>query len=190
MTVDDGQDEAGSPDSATPVDGSAGTGTDGGAGAAALPLAGLRLLVVDDSRTVRRSAADYLEEAGAEVTLADDGFGALATLVEVRPHALVADIVMPRLDGYQVCALVRANEDFAHVPVILLSSRDGLFDRARGSVAGASSHLSKPIEREALIATVAGLVGRADPPDTSAADDSADHSADDPEGGSDKAHGL
>jgi|GEM_PF-41755 len=161
MTVDDGQEEAGPPDSAVPVDGASGEPS---AGDAPLPLAGLRLLVVDDSRTVRRSAAALLEEAGAEVTLADDGFSALASLVEVRPDALVADIVMPRLDGYQVCSLVRANADFAHTPVILLSSRDGLFDRARGSVAGASGHLAKPIERELLIATVAGLVR----PETSA----------------------
>jgi len=151
MTVDDGTDEAGTSDSTAPVGGMSGDRQG--------PLAGLRLLVVDDSRTVRRSAAGFLEEAGAEVTLADDGFSALASLVQVRPHALVADIVMPRLDGYQVCSLVRANADFAHTPVILLSSRDGLFDRARGSVAGASGHLAKPIDRDLLIRTVAELVG-------------------------------
>lgn len=152
MTQDDGQ-HAARADAADAA-------VDGVADATSGPLAGLRILVVDDSRTVRRSAAGHLERAGAEVALADDGFAALAALVDVRPHALVADIVMPRLDGYQVCALVRANAEFGETPVLLLSSRDGLFDRARGNLAGASGHLAKPVDGEELVRCIAELVER------------------------------
>lgn len=132
-------------------------------------LAGRTALVVDDSRTVRRSAASYLEAAGCHVETASDGFEALAAIVELRPDIVVADIVMPRLDGYQVCALVRNNADFADLPVLLLSSRDGLFDRARGRVVGATDHLAKPFDAETLVeavasrlaATLAGVAGGA-----------------------------
>ena len=152
MTVDHGQERS-------DASGSAGASDDANAAAPLEhPLEGVTVLMVDDSRTVRRSVAGYLESAGAEVVLAEDGFNALALLVEKRPDVLVADIAMPRLDGYQVCALVRANADFAAIPVLLLSSHDGLFDRARGSVAGASAHLSKPVERDTLISTVTSLL--------------------------------
>ena len=123
-------------------------------------LAGLRLLVVDDSRTVRRSAAFCLESAGAIVDLANDGFDALAQIVDKRPDAVVADVVMPRLDGYHLCALVRHNADFKDLPILLLSSRDGLFDRARASVVGATDFLAKPFSNETLVSAVADIINR------------------------------
>jgi twitching motility two-component system response regulator PilG len=123
-------------------------------------LAGLRLLVVDDSRTVRRSAAYCLESAGAIVELANDGFDALAQIVDKRPDAVVADVVMPRLDGYHLCALVRHNADFMDLPILLLSSRDGLFDRARASLVGATDYLAKPFTNETLVSAVADIVDR------------------------------
>lgn len=123
-------------------------------------LAGLRLLVVDDSRTVRRSAAYCLESAGAIVELANDGFDALAQIVDKRPDAVVADLVMPRLDGYHLCALVRHNADFMDLPILLLSSRDGLFDRARASLVGATDYLAKPFTNETLVSAVADIVDR------------------------------
>lgn len=122
-------------------------------------LAGRRVLVVDDSRTARRSLVGYLESAGAEVSVANDGFDALAQLVEVSPQVLVADIVMPRLDGYHLCALVRHNSQFRNLPILLLSSRDGLFDRARASAVGADHHLAKPFDRDTVVSTVADLLG-------------------------------
>ena len=121
-------------------------------------LAGTSVLVVDDSRTVRRSARSCLEAAGCRVDTAADGFEALAAIVRTRPDVVVADIVMPRLDGYQVCALVRNNAEFADLPVLLLSSRDGLFDRARGRIVGATDHIAKPFDADALVDAVAGRV--------------------------------
>ena len=122
-------------------------------------LAGTSVLVVDDSRTVRRSARSCLEAEGCRVETAADGFEALAAIVRARPDVVVADIVMPRLDGYQVCALVRNNAEFADLPVLLLSSRDGLFDRARGRIVGATDHIAKPFDASALVGAVAGHVG-------------------------------
>ena len=116
--------------------------------------------MVDDSRTARRSAASYLESAGASVTVANDGFDALAHIVDNAPDAVIADIVMPRLDGYHLCALVRHNARFRDTPILLLSSRDGLFDRARASVVGATEHLAKPFSRDALVSAVAGVIPR------------------------------
>ena len=124
-------------------------------------LAGANVLVVDDSRTVRRSARSCLEAEGCRVETAADGFEALAAIVRARPDVVVADIVMPRLDGYQVCALVRNNAEFADLPVLLLSSRDGLFDRARGRVVGATDHIAKPFDAGALVGAVAVHLGAA-----------------------------
>ena len=135
----------------------AGEATDTGA-----RLAGTSVLVVDDSRTVRRSARSCLEAAGCRVETAADGFEALAAIVRTRPDVVVADIVMPRLDGYQVCALVRNNAEFADLPVLLLSSHDGLFDRARGRVVGATDHIAKPFDADALVDAVAVRVAAAD----------------------------
>ncbi len=112
------------------------------------------VLVVDDSKTVRRSASSYLTQLGLSVVTAVDGFEALAKVVDSRPTLVFVDIMMPRLDGYQTCALIKNNADFRSTPVIMLSSKDGLFDRARGRVAGADYHLAKPFSREQLIAAV------------------------------------
>jgi twitching motility two-component system response regulator PilG len=112
------------------------------------------VLVVDDSKTVRQSASGFLAEQGYTVVTACDGFEALAKIVDCQPDLVFADIVMPRLDGYQTCALVKNNADYRHIPVIMLSSKDGLFDRARGRVVGADAHLSKPFSRDMLVATV------------------------------------
>ena len=112
------------------------------------------VLVADDSKTVRQSASGYLTEQGYTVVTACDGFDALAKIVDCQPDLVFADIVMPRLDGYQTCALVKNNAEYRHIPVIMLSSKDGLFDRARGRVVGADAHLSKPFSRDMLVATV------------------------------------
>ena len=111
------------------------------------------VLVVDDSKTVRRSAAAYLEQHGLTVITANDGFEALAKVVEHQPAIVFADIVMPRLDGYQTCALIKNNADYQHIPVVMLSSKDGLFDRSRGRVVGADAHLAKPFDAEQIIET-------------------------------------
>lgn len=117
-----------------------------------------KVLVVDDSKTVRRSAAAYLEEYGLAVITANDGFEALAKVVEHQPSILFVDIVMPRLDGYQTCALIKNNADYRHIPVVMLSSKDGLFDRARGRVVGADAHLAKPFDAAGIVATIQQLL--------------------------------
>ena len=114
---------------------------------------GHTVLVVDDSKTVRRSAAAYLEQHGLTVITANDGFEALAKVVEHQPAMVFADIVMPRLDGYQTCALIKNNADYQHIPVVMLSSKDGLFDRARGRVVGADAHLAKPFDADQIFET-------------------------------------
>ena len=123
-------------------------------GAAGGPASGVTVLVVDDSKTIRRSATGFLTRAGCSVETAADGFEALAKVVEHRPDIVFADIVMPRLDGYQTCALIKNNADYRDTPVVMLSSRDGLFDRARGRVVGSDAHLSKPFTEETLLAAL------------------------------------
>ncbi|MCX8085660.1 MAG: response regulator [Rhodocyclaceae bacterium] len=121
---------------------------------AALPRP-LKVMVIDDSNTIRKSAELFLSEAGHTVLLAEDGFAALAKIADHAPDVVFCDILMPRLDGYQTCALIKKNPHFAHTPVIMLSSQDGLFDRARGRLAGSSAHLTKPFTRETLHAALA-----------------------------------
>ncbi len=121
-------------------------------------LAKQTVLVIDDSKTVRRSAATYLEDRGLTVITANDGFEALAKVVEHQPSIIFADIVMPRLDGYQTCALIKNNADYRHIPVVMLSSKDGLFDRARGRVVGADAHLAKPFAADDIIETTEALL--------------------------------
>ena len=123
--------------------------------------AAITVLVVDDSKTIRRSATGFLTRAGWSVETASDGFEALAKVVEHRPDIVFADIVMPRLDGYQTCALIKNNADYRDTPVVMLSSRDGLFDRARARVVGSDAHLSKPFTEETLVAAVRAHVGGA-----------------------------
>jgi twitching motility two-component system response regulator PilG len=115
------------------------------------PDTALKVMVIDDSKTIRRTAEMLLNEAGCEVITAIDGFDALAKIVDHRPSIIFVDVLMPRLDGYQTCALVKHNSAFKDTPVILLSSRDGLFDKARGRVVGSDQFLTKPFSKEELL---------------------------------------
>lgn len=117
-------------------------------------LAGVRVMVVDDSNTIRRSAEAFLKQAGCEVILAEDGFDALARVAEHRPEVIFCDIMMPRLDGFQTCAIIKKNQAYAAIPLVMLSSKDGLFDRARGNIVGADDYLTKPFSRESLLQAV------------------------------------
>lgn len=117
-------------------------------------LAGLKVMVIDDSNTIRRSAEIFLMQAGCEVILAEDGFDALAKITDHLPDVIFCDIVMPRLDGYQACALIKKNSRFKKTPVIMLSSKDGLFDRARGRMVGSDEYLTKPFTKDSLLKTV------------------------------------
>jgi len=114
----------------------------------------IKVLVIDDSNTIRRSAEIFLRQAGFEVILADDGFDALAKISDHQPQVIFVDIMMPRLDGYQTCALIKQNPLLKSIPVIMLSSKDGVFDRARGRLAGSDRYLTKPFTREGLINAV------------------------------------
>ena len=114
----------------------------------------IKVLVIDDSNTIRRSAEMFLRQAGFEVILAEDGFDALAKISDHSPRVIFVDIMMPRLDGYQTCALIKQNPKLKSTPVIMLSSKDGVFDRARGRLAGSDRYLTKPFTKEALIDTV------------------------------------
>ena len=116
---------------------------------------GVRVLVIDDSNTIRRSAEIFLAQGGHEVVLAEDGFGALAKVSDHTPALIFCDILMPRLDGYQTCAIIKRNPRFAHVPVIMLSSKDGLFDKARGRMVGSEDYLTKPFTKDQLLQAVA-----------------------------------
>jgi twitching motility two-component system response regulator PilG len=116
--------------------------------------AGPEILVIDDSSTIRRSAEIFLSQSGYSVLLAEDGFEALSHIVERRPALIFCDILMPRLDGYQTCSLIRYSKDYRDTPVVLLSSRDGLFDRARGAIAGATAYLTKPFTKDSLLKIV------------------------------------
>ena len=113
-----------------------------------------KVLVIDDSNTIRRSAEMFLRQAGYEVILAEDGFDALAKISDHQPQVIFVDIMMPRLDGYQTCALIKQNPQLKATPVIMLSSKDGVFDRARGRLAGSDRYLTKPFTKEALIEAV------------------------------------
>lgn len=117
-------------------------------------LQGAKVMVIDDSNTIRRSAEIFLVQAGCEVILAEDGFDALAKIADHLPHVIFVDIMMPRLDGYQTCALIKKNPRFRDTPVIMLSSKDGLFDRARGRLVGSDEYLTKPFSKDALLDTV------------------------------------
>ena len=114
----------------------------------------VKVLVIDDSNTIRRSAEMFLRQAGYEVILAEDGFDALAKISDHEPQVIFVDIMMPRLDGYQTCALIKQNPTLKSTPVIMLSSKDGVFDRARGRLAGSDRYLTKPFTKEALLEAV------------------------------------
>jgi twitching motility two-component system response regulator PilG len=117
-------------------------------------LNGLRVMVIDDSKTIRRTAETLLAKEGAEVTTAVDGFEALAKIAETAPQIIFVDIMMPRLDGYQTCTLIKNNPRFRDTPVIMLSSKDGLFDKARGRIVGSEQYVTKPFTREELLDAV------------------------------------
>ncbi len=117
-------------------------------------LSGTKVMVIDDSNTIRRSAEIFLMQAGCKVILAEDGFDALAKISDHQPDIVFCDIMMPRLDGYQTCALIKKNPRFAQTPVIMLSSKDGLFDRARGRMVGSDEYLTKPFTKDSLLKTV------------------------------------
>ena len=114
-------------------------------------FSGLRVMVIDDSKTIRRSAENLLTKAGCEVATVNDGFEALSAVVEFKPHLIFMDVMMPRRDGYQACALIKHNASFRKTPVIMLSSKDGLFDKAKGRVVGSEEYLTKPFTRDELL---------------------------------------
>lgn len=118
------------------------------------PLAGMRVMVIDDSNTIRRSAEIFLLQAGCQVVLAEDGFDALAKITDHQPDLIFVDIMMPRLDGYQTCALIKKHSKYRATPVIMLSSKDSVFDRARGRMVGSDEYLTKPFTKESLLRAV------------------------------------
>ena len=117
-------------------------------------LSGVKVMVIDDSQTIRRSAEIFLRQSGCEVFLAEDGFDALSKIATHLPDVIFVDIMMPRLDGYQTCSLIKRNARFKTIPVIMLSSKDGLFDRARGRMAGSDQYLTKPFTQSSLLDAV------------------------------------
>ncbi len=117
-------------------------------------LNGIKVMVIDDSNTIRRSAEIFLKQAGCEIILAEDGFDALAKITDHRPDVIFVDIMMPRLDGYQTCALIKKNTQFKNTPVIMLSSKDGLFDKARGRMVGSNEYLTKPFTKDTILMAV------------------------------------
>jgi twitching motility two-component system response regulator PilG len=117
-------------------------------------LKGVKVMVIDDSNTIRRSAEIFLNQAGCEVILAQDGFDALSKITDHEPDVVFVDIMMPRLDGYQTCSLIKRNAKYRTTPVIMLSSKDGLFDRARGRMVGSDEYLTKPFTKDTLLTAV------------------------------------
>jgi len=115
---------------------------------------GLKVLVIDDSNTIRRSAEIFLKQGGHDVLLAEDGFDALAKVNDYQPNLIFCDILMPRLDGYQTCAIIKRNAKFSAVPVVILSSKDGVCDKARGRMVGSQDYLTKPFTKDQLLQTV------------------------------------
>ena len=113
-----------------------------------------RVLVIDDSNAIRRSAEIFLKQGGHEVMLAEDGFDALAKVNDAQPDLIFCDILMPRLDGYQTCAIIKRNEKYSSIPVVMLSSKDGVFDKARGRMVGSQDYLTKPFTKDQLLQAV------------------------------------
>ncbi len=117
-------------------------------------LSNVKVMVIDDSKTIRRTAETLLKKAGCEVVTANDGFEALAKIADTNPDIIFVDIMMPRLDGYQTCALIKNNSRFKSTPVIMLSSKDGLFDKAKGRIVGSDKYLTKPFSKEELLGSI------------------------------------
>ncbi|WP_457667431.1 twitching motility response regulator PilG [Thiolapillus sp.] len=124
-------------------------------------LSGLKIMVIDDSKTIRRTAENLLKKAGCEVVTATDGFEALSLVADHHPDLIFVDIMMPRLDGYQTCALIKNNKAYSDTPVIMLSSKDGLFDRAKGRLAGSDQYLTKPFSRDELLDAIRRHISKA-----------------------------
>ena len=123
-------------------------------------LEGLKVLVIDDSKVIRRTAETLLAREGCDVVTAEDGFDALAKIADHRPDIVFVDIMMPRLNGYETCSLIKNNRAFRSIPVIMLSSKDGLFDRARGRIVGSEQYLTKPFTKDELIGAIQRHVER------------------------------
>jgi twitching motility two-component system response regulator PilG len=119
----------------------------------------LKILVIDDSNTVRQSAELFLRQGGYEVFLAEDGYDAMSKVNDHHPDMIFCDILMPRLDGYQTCAIIKRNPEFENIPIVMLSSKDGVFDKARGRMVGAQQYLTKPFVKDALLQSVQHFVG-------------------------------
>ncbi len=114
----------------------------------------IKVMVIDDSKTIRRTAETLLAKAGCDVITAEDGFSALAMVADHRPDIIFVDVMMPRLDGYQTCALIKHNQVFKNTPVVMLTSKDGLFDRARGRIVGSDLYLTKPFTKDELLGAI------------------------------------
>ncbi|WP_179999368.1 twitching motility response regulator PilG [Acinetobacter sp. YH12239] len=121
-------------------------------------LQNIKVMVIDDSKTIRRTAETLLQREGYDVVTAVDGFEALAKIAETRPDIIFVDIMMPRLDGYQTCALLKNSQNFQHIPVVMLSSKDGMFDQAKGRVVGSDEYLTKPFSKDELLNAIRKLV--------------------------------
>ena len=121
-------------------------------------LSGLKILVVDDSKTIRRTAETLLTKEGCQVFTAIDGFDALSKIADHQPDLIFVDIMMPRLDGYETCSLIKHNKTFKQTPVIMLSSKDGLFDRARGRIVGSEQYLTKPFTKDELLGAISNQI--------------------------------
>ena len=117
-------------------------------------MSAVKVMVIDDSNTIRRSTEAILSKEGFEVLTAADGFEAMSMITDNHPDIIFVDIMMPRLDGYQTCSLIKNNRHFKHTPVVMLSSKDGLFDRARGRIAGSDQHINKPFSKEELLGAI------------------------------------
>lgn len=117
-------------------------------------LSGVKVVLIDDSNTIRRSGEIFLSQAGATVILAEDGFDGVSKVVDNRPDIIFVDVMMPRLDGFQTCALIKSHTDFKNTPVIMLTSKDSLFDRARGKLVGSNQYLTKPFSKKSLVEAV------------------------------------
>ena len=119
---------------------------------------GVKVLVIDDSKTIRRSAENLLTKEGCDVITAVDGFDALSKIADSRPEIIFVDVMMPRLDGYQTCALIKNNSEFKATPVVMLSSKDGIFDKAKGRIVGSDQYITKPFSKDELLGTIRTLV--------------------------------
>lgn len=119
-----------------------------------IDLSGIKVMVIDDSKTIRRTAETLLQQTGCTVVTAEDGFDALSRIAREKPDLVFVDIMMPRLDGYETCSIIRSNSDFAETPIVMLSSKSSFCDKARGDVVGANAYLTKPFSKDELLDTI------------------------------------